>query len=83
MSFWACCVSKFSYKSLCQASSFIGTLLEFCGMTRDLVFGVLAGFSSEFGELAFIFRISNFGIDFRSFLALFSFDFPSQELDQY
>ena len=77
MNSWACCVPKFPYKGLYQASSFIGTLLEFCGMTRDLVFRVLAGFSSDFGEFAFSFRISNFGFDFRSFLALFSFDFPS------
>ena len=27
-------------------------------MTPDLVFGVLAGMSSDFGEFAFIFRIS-------------------------
>ena len=49
-------------------------------MTWDLVFGVLA---SDFGEFSFIFRISNFGFDFRSFLALFSFDFSSLELDHY
>ena len=46
---------------------------------RFLILQVDSGFSSDFGEFAFIFRISVsiFGFDFRSFLALFSFDFPS------
>ena len=56
MSSWACCLPEFPHKGL--YSSFIGTLLKFCGVTRDLVFGVLAGFSFDFGEFAFIFRIS-------------------------
>ena len=36
----------------------LGLNWNFAGVTRDLVFGVLAGFSSDFGEFAFIFQIS-------------------------
>ena len=42
-----------------------------------LILRVGSGFSRNFGEFAIIFRILNFDFDFRSFLALFSFDFPS------
>ena len=49
--------------------------LVLCGV--HIILQVGSGSSSDLGEFAFIFRISNFGFDFRSFLALFAFDFSS------
>ena len=45
--------------------------LVLCGVHTSVfvISWIGSGFSSDFGEFAFIFRISNFGFEFRSFLA--------------
>ena len=65
------CVPEPPYTGLYQASSFIGTSLEFGGVTPG--FGILAGFSSEFVNLH---SFSNFKFWLRfSFISRF-INFP-------
>ena len=59
----------------CNAGLFVALGVNWgFGVARDLVFGVLARFSSDFVNFHLI---SNFDFDFRSFLALLIFDLCS------
>ena len=59
----------------CNAGLFVTLGVNWgLGEARDLVFGVLASFSSDFVNFHLI---SNFGFNFRSFLALLIFDLCS------